>query len=145
MYEKIFLDLQQDEIEFADPNFKSLYYSLIQTYQKEEKVQPERLMQSDDMQFNQVISDILMQDENHRLDRWDRKNIFVKPKEKELARMVSETILSLRRHLIDQKIHELQKQTQEEAAILDHSEQLEEIKSYLILRTLVSKRLDRVL
>ena len=145
MYEKIFLDLQQDEIEFADPNFKSLYYSLIQTYQKEEKVQPERLMQSDDMQFNQVISDILMQDENHRLDRWDRKNIFVKPKEKELARMVSETILSLRRHLIDQKIHELQKQTQEEAAILDHSEQLEEIKSYLTLRTLVSKRLDRVL
>lgn len=145
VYEKIFLDLQQDEIEFADPNFKSLYYSLIQTYQKEEKVQPERLMQSDDMQFNQVISDILMQDENHRLDRWDRKNIFVKPKEKELARMVSETILSLRRHLIDQKIHELQKQTQEEAAILDHSEQLEEIKSYLTLRTLVSKRLDRVL
>ncbi|MEL0262949.1 MAG: hypothetical protein VW933_06290, partial [Flavobacteriaceae bacterium] len=65
--------------------------------------------------------------------------------EKELARMVSETILSLRRHLIDQKIHELQKQTQEEAAILDNSEQLEEIKSYLILRTLVSKRLDRVL
>ncbi|MGC6403234.1 MAG: DNA primase [Flavobacteriaceae bacterium] len=145
VYEKIFLDLQQDEIEFADPNFKSLYYSLIQTYQKEEKVQPERLMQSDDMQFNQVISDILMQDENHRLDRWDRKNIFVKPKEKELARMVTETILSLRRHLIDQKIHELQKQTQEEAAILDHSEQLEEIKSYLTLRTLVSKRLDRVL
>lgn len=144
VFEKIFLDLQQDEVEFADPRFKSLFYTLIQSYQKDGVVHPDRLLQSDDPKFNQVISDILMEDEHHQLHSWERKNIFVKTHEKEIARRVTETILSLRRHLIDQKIIELQGKTKEQT-IEDGDEQLEEIKSYLHLRTLVSKKLNRVL
>ena len=144
VFEKIFLDLQQDEVEFADPRFKSLFYTLIQSYQKDGVVHLDRLLQSDDPKFNQVISDILMEDEHHQLHSWERKNIFVKTHEKEIARRVTETILSLRRHLIDQKIIELQGKTKEQT-IEDGDEQLEEIKSYLHLRTLVSKKLNRVL
>ena len=144
VFEKIFLDLQQDEVEFADPHFKSLFYTLIQSYQKDGVVHPDRLLQSDDPKFNQVISDILMEDEHHQLHGWERKNIFVKTHEKEIARRVTETILSLRRHLIDQKIIELQGKTKVQS-IEDGDEKLEEIKSYLHLRTLVSKKLNRVL
>jgi DNA primase len=85
-----------------------------------------------------------MEDEHHQLHSWERKNIFVKTHEKEIARRVTETILSFRRHLIDQKIIELQGKTKEQT-IEDGDEQLEEIKSYLHLRTLVSKKLNRVL
>lgn len=141
VYEKIFLDLQQDEIEFTNENFRSLYGALIQMFQKEGVLQTDRLFAENDEAFNAVISDLLMADERYQLHDWERKNIYVKSSDSDVARQVNETILSLRRYLIDQKIKELQERTTEEATAQEY---LEDIKSYLTLRSLVTKRLDRV-
>ena len=141
VYEKIFLDLQQDEIEFTNENFRSLYSALIQMFQKEGALKTDRLFLENDETFNAVISDLLMADERYQLHDWERKNIYVKSSDSDVARQVNETILSLRRYLIDQKIKELQEQTNEEAVAQEY---LEDIKSYLTLRSLVTKRLGRV-
>ena len=61
---------------------------------------------------NEIITDLVMRDEQHQLHEWEKRNIFVKKnKGSEVVHLVSETILSLRRFLIDQKIIELQEQT----------------------------------
>jgi DNA primase len=143
VYEKIFLDLQQDEIEFTDQNFRVLYEAIIKMYQKEGSLQTDRLFTEDDTVFNATISDLLMADERYQLHDWERRNIYVKQSDSDVARQVSETILSLRRLLIDQKIKELQGHTSDSLAEM-HQEHLEDIKGYLALRSLVTKKLDRV-
>ena len=110
-------------------------------FQKEGVLQTDRLFAENDEAFNAVISDLLMADERYQLHDWERKNIYVKSSDSDVARQVNETILSLRRYLIDQKIKELQERTTEEATAQEY---LEDIKSYLTLRSLVTKRLDRV-
>ena len=37
VFEKIFLDLQQDEIELANPNFKALYHVLLEQFQNQRR------------------------------------------------------------------------------------------------------------
>ena len=59
-----------------------------------------------------------------------------------MVQLVSETILSLRRYLIDQKIVELQMNTKK---LEDNRETLIEIKRYQRLKNIISNKLDRVL
>ena len=70
------------------------------------------------------------------------KNIFVKNKVNQISRYVDETILNLRRFLIDQKIQELQLKVKEND---ENKNLLEEILSYSKLKKVLSERLNRVL
>mgnify|MGYP006259790457 FL=1 len=54
------------------------------------------------------MSDILINDDKYQLHDWERKNIYVKKIGSELSQLVNETILNMRRYLIDKKINELQ-------------------------------------
>ena len=83
-----------------------------------------------------------MRDEQHQLHEWEKRNIFVKNKGTEVVQLVSETILSLRRFLIDQKIIELQEQTKINNK---NDDILQDILSYQQLKKVISKRLNRVL
>ncbi|MEK9609153.1 MAG: hypothetical protein VW058_05725 [Flavobacteriaceae bacterium] len=83
-----------------------------------------------------------MKEEQHQLHDWEKRNIFVKNKGTEVVRMVNETILSMRRYLIDQKIVELQLNTKEQG---ENQETLQEIISWQQLKKVVSNKLDRVL
>ncbi len=78
-------------------------------------------MQTDDISQNEIITDLVMKEEQHQLHDWEKRNIFVKNKGTEVVRMVNETILSMRRYLIDQKIVELQLNTKEQGKIKKHS------------------------
>ena len=112
VYEKIFLDLQEDEVELSNDHFRGLFYQLVESHQKNGgNIKLEKLMQSNDLDQNEIITDLVMRDEQHKLHEWEKRNIFVKNKGTEVVQLVSETILSLRRFLIDQKIIELQEQT----------------------------------
>ncbi len=143
VYEKIFLDLQQDEIELSNPTFKGLYYHLIEYYQAHEgDLNLEKIMQSDDLSQNEIISDLIMREEQYQLHDWEKRNVFVKAKGSEVEQLVSETILSMRRHLIDQKILELQLNTKDQQ---ENKELLQDIVSYQNLRKMLSNRLNRVL
>ena len=84
-----------------------------------------------------------MNEDRYQLHDWFSKDIVVKDKKKVISQLVSETILSLRTYLINEKVKELQEETQNN--LEDNSEVLEEITDYYKLKSLLSKRLNRVL
>ena len=82
-----------------------------------------------------------MSEERYELHNWVSKNIFVKNKEKGISQLVSETILSLRTYLINKKVDELK----DEIKIENNNDKiLEEINEYHKLKSLLSKKLNRV-
>ena len=143
VYEKIFLDLQQDEIELSHETFKKIFYKLIEFYQSYQgDLNLEKIMQTDDLIQNEIITDLVMKEEQHQLHDWEKRNVFVKVKGSEVVRLVSETILSMRRYLIDQKITELQKGTNDQQY---NKDLLKEIQMYQSLKNIISNRLHRVI
>ena len=143
VFEKIFLDLQQDEVELANANFKTLFYLLIQHFQVEGQIAIDKLIPTLDGELSSLVSNILMNEDQYQLHDWEKKNIFVKSRDSQVPQLVNETILTLRKLLIDKKIEELQNQVQDKE--LHHAEILEEVMSYYQLKQVVSKKLNRVI
>ena len=143
VFEKIFLDLQQDEIELANSNFKTLFYLLIQHFQIEGQISIDKLIPTLDVELSSLVSNILMNDEQHQLHHWEKKNIFVKSKDSQISQLVNETILTLRKLLIDKKIEELQEQVKDNDE--HHAQILEDVMSYYQLKKVVSRKLNRVI
>ena len=83
-----------------------------------------------------------MENEKYKLHNWDKKNIFVKQPQDQVGQSVIQTILSLRRFLINEKIQRLNGQL--EASSENDAHLLEEINMYNELRQLVSQKLSRV-
>ena len=145
VHEKVFLDLQQDEVELIQPEFQSLYSQLIESYQLEGELKLEKIMQQEDPGLGKIISDILLADEVHQLHDWEKKNIFVKDRQNSVGQLVSETILTFRRYLIDQKIQSLLEEVKEKKSGKLETEFLEDVMQYQSLKKLLSKKLNRVL
>ena len=143
VYEKVFLDLQEDEIELADLQFRNLYYKLIEELNKDENFSIRTFMTALDQEMVAQVSSILMEDEKYALHHWEKKDIYPKHKENTVSQLVSETILTLRCYLIKKRIAALQKGTEQDQG--DHRDTLEEIMNYLNLNKLLNKKLNRVL
>ncbi|WP_166963179.1 DNA primase [Yeosuana marina] len=144
VFEKIFLDLQEDEMEFTNPKFKTLYYTIIDTLNQNPEFQLKTFINTVDADMANEITTILMEDERYTLDDWERMQIFPKEKKHSVAQLVSETILSLRCFLIDQKVKEFQQKTVANKAEINKSI-LEEVKDYSGLKMLLSRKLNRAL
>ena len=142
VYEKIFLDLQQDEIEFTNESFKIIYEKIINEFQKNQKLILEVFLNSLNQDLANHVTGILMNEDQYELHDWLSKDIFVKHKDKVISQLVSETILSLRTFLINKKVEELKEETK---GSLENDKILEEIGDYHKLKTLLSKKLNRVL
>ena len=145
VYEKIFLDLQQDEVELIQPEFQILYTQLIERFQLEGDVKPEKIIQQEDPYLGQILTDILFADEAHQLHDWEKKNIFVKDRKSAVGQLVSETILTFRRYLIDQKIQSLMDIAKKPDASEEDKIFLEDVMQYQNLKKLLSRKLNRVL
>ena len=143
VYEKIYLDLQEDEIELANPKFREIYYTLIEALNQAEEFSIQALMTGLEQQMANDISSILMEEERYSLDDWERKDIYPKAKETVIAQLVSETILTLRCFLIKKRMLALQNETQDVHE--DNKEVLEEIINYIQLNKLLNQKLNRVL
>lgn len=144
VFEKIFLDLQEDEIEFANKEFKELYYEIINKLNREQDLKLDSFVNQLQPEKALAISDILMNEERDRLHRWDTKEIFVKLKDQTIVQLVSETLLNLRRDLVAQKIEELANEVNSlEPAEIEIV--LQNIQDYNLLRTVLSEKLRRVL
>ncbi len=144
VFEKVFLDLQDDEMEFTDEKFKSLYYTIIDALNQNPELDLKTFVNSVDKELASEITTILMDDERYNLDNWQRMNIYPKEKHHTVAQLVSETILSLRCFLIDQKVKEFQKETVQNKS-QSNKDILEEVKDYSSLKMLLSRKLNRVL
>ena len=144
VYEKIFLDLQEDEIELADPIFRKLFSKLVSAYQMKADSAISKLVFSENIELNSVIVDLIMETERYFIHSWETKNIFVKSKTHDIGQLVSETILTLRKNLINDKINDLKSEL-----VKDNSKKnkdlLEDIMNYNLLKKIVSNKLNRVL
>lgn len=94
VYQKIFLDLQEDEIEFTDPQFQDLYYRIIEGYHQNPELKIDSFMHDLPNELAEQATHILMDEEKYDLHQWDRKLIFVKEKKDNVAQVVNETILN---------------------------------------------------
>ncbi|WP_027078883.1 DNA primase [Maribacter antarcticus] len=143
VFKKIFLDLQEDEIEFTNSQFRDIYYLLIAALNQAEEFAIQGFMMGLEQEMANNISSLLMEEEKYALHDWERKDIYPKAKETSIAQLVSETILTLRCFLIKKRMLTLQNETQDKQD--DNKEVLEEIMNYLQLNTLLNKKLNRVL
>ncbi|WP_424002163.1 DNA primase [Maribacter sp. IgM3_T14_3] len=143
VYEKIYLDLQEDEIELANEDFRKMYSRLIEALNEKEEFSITNFVNGLEQEMANQISSILMEEERYKLDDWERKEIFPKKKEIGVAQLVSETILTLRCFLIKKRMATLQNTT--EGVEKDNREALEEIMNYIQLNKLLNQKLNRVL
>ena len=140
VFEKIYLDLQQDEIEFTHSPFKDIFNKLINGFNNGTTLSIENFINDLDSSSSKIVSDILINDEKYQLHDWERKNIYVKKIGSELSQLVNETILNMRRFLIDKKIIELQGFQKED----NKKDILEQVMSYYKLKKVLSAKLNRV-
>ena len=143
VFEKIYLDLQEDEMQFTDTNFKALYYSLIDKLNQEEAFSATDFINNLDQKMATLVTSILMDDEKYALHDWERNQIIPKEKEHSIAQLVNQTILSLRCFLIDQKVAAFKEDTLKEDA--DSRNIIEDVKDYLGLKMLLSRKLGKVI
>lgn len=143
VYEKVFLDLQQDEIELTHPFFQKTYNKMIEQFQDSGSLQPQYFFDGSESEQDGLLSEMMMENEKYQLHNWEKKNIFVQSPKEKIVQSVTQTILTLRRYLIGQKItaltHDLETTLEETADVL------EEISMYNELRQLVSQKLSRVI
>jgi len=143
VFEKLYLDLQQDEVELSNPKFKKIYYELISQFSEKADFAIESYVNQADMEISSEITSILMDEEKYGLHNWESKEIYVKDKIGSVSQLTSETILSLRCFLIDKRVKDLGKETLNKKD--GNHEILEEIMNYHQLKRLLSKKLNRVL
>ncbi len=144
VYQRIFLSLQEDETELANPLFKNIYNDLITYFNQNETFELEKYLSQLPPELSQEVTSILMNDERESLHNWEAKNIFVKAKDKTISQYVSETILTLRWFLVNKIIDELKSSVTQEAEV-DNSETLSMVVDYLGLTNIFSKKLGRVI
>ncbi|MFO7720813.1 MAG: DNA primase [Gillisia sp.] len=144
VFEKIYLDLQEDEIAFTNDDFRKLYLLLVAKLNEKGTIELDVIMNELEPELSSLVSTILMEEEQYVLHDWERMEIMVKTKDKSVGRLVNETILALRRFLITQKIDELSR-TINESEEEDPRKRLEDIMDYQSLKRVLSNRLNRVM
>ena len=144
VYQKIYLDLQEDEIELTHPEFRDIYAAIITEYHKQQALKVDQFVRELDPQKGALVTNLLMNEEKYRLDDWERKEVYVKDKKDGVAQLVSETILNFRRHLVSQKIDQLSDKVQQTDDPSQKENSLQEIVDYLTLKKVLSDKLNRV-
>lgn len=143
VYEKIFLDLQEDEIEFANEMFRDLYNRIIHEFSTNESLKIDSFTDQITEEQAAEVASILMQEERNVLHRWEDKEIYVKNKSELEPREVTETILNFRRFLIKKKVDELIESIKQNLAE-QNTEVIEQAMAYKDLELLISQKLNRV-
>ena len=138
---ELYLNLQDDEIEFSNEIFQSIYYEMIHQLNQVDKIEMESFINHSNPDISSIVTSILMDDEKYTLSDWNRKNIFVTESVEVLSKLVSDAILNLRRILIDKKIQQLINPSDGVAA---QNIDLEMIQNYTELKKRLYNKLMRV-
>ena len=144
VYQRIYLSLQEDEVELANPLFRDIFNDLINFYHQNENFSLEKYLMHLQPDFAQEVTDILMEDERVILHNWEGQNIFPKSKSETISQNVSETILTLRWYLVGKIIEELKSSLSSEPDS-DNTEPLSLTMDYNTLIHSFSKKLGRVM
>ncbi len=142
VFEKIYMDLHEDEMEFSNENFRKIYYKIIECYNENKEISNDKILNALPRELEIEITNILMNDEKYMLHDWERNSIFPKAKNTSISQLVIETILNLRCFLIDKKLNEFKDKTSDN---IDNKLVLEDVVNYSSLKTRLSKKLNRVI
>ncbi|WP_339657365.1 DNA primase [Flavobacterium frigidarium] len=142
VFQRIYLSLQEDEVELANPLFKDIFNDLINYYLQNEAFSLEQYLMHLQPEFAQEVTDILMEDERLIMHNWEGQNIFPKSKNDTIAQNVAETILTMRWYLVGRIIEELKATI---APGADNIESMTMIQDYNGLTLAFSKKLGRVM
>jgi len=138
---EIYLNLQDDEVEFSNGIFKHIYYEIIGQLNQEEIISVDMLVNHENSEVANLVTTILMDDERYVLSDWERKNIYTRSKSSDLAKMVLDAIYNIRRILIEQKINSLITDVGVEE---ERDKIMESIINYNNLKHRLFERLNRV-
>jgi len=141
VFKELYLNLQEDEIEFTNAVFQMVYYELINQISQNEKIEISSLIHHENKEIANEVTSILMDEEKYTLNEWERKNIFVTETISILPKLVTDAILNLRRILIERKINEIMKEAQENNSV---SVDLELVANYTGLKKRLFEKLNRV-
>ena len=142
VFEKIYMDLHIDEMEFSNENFKNIYFRIIECFNENKEINIDKFINelSDKQQLE--VTNIVMDNEKYFLHDWEKNNIYPKRKKDTLAQLTIETVLNLRCFLIDKKVNGFRNEVKENQLDENH---LEEVVNYSKLKKLLSEKLNRVL
>ena len=142
--ERVFLSLQEDEIEFTNELFKSIYSSLIDYYHQNNKDLDfdDYLLTLPENSVQEVTSIIMEYERNTVSENWQRKNIFIKFREMSISQNVTETIYTLRWYLVEKLKDNLKTSITVDS---DNTEILETINDYNKLINNFSEKSGRVM
>lgn len=144
VYQRIYLSLQEDEVELANPLFRAIYNDLVNYFHQHETFELEQYLMRLDPELAREVTHILMEEEREVLHNWESKQIVVKQKNQTISQYVSETILTLRWFLVDKIISDLKNSISNEPEA-DNSEILSTAMDYYTLINSFSSKLGRVL
>ena len=139
--QEIYLNLQDDEIEFTKDVFKSIYSILITQFNLNQNIDIKHFTNHENPLIAQLASDVVLEEDKYILSKWESRDIVVKPKESHISKQVTDIILNLRRVLIDEKIKTVMQSIKDKHP---QKEQIEEVLNYTRLRKLVFDKLHRV-
>ncbi|WP_299834732.1 DNA primase [uncultured Tenacibaculum sp.] len=153
---ELYLNLQEDEIEFSNEIFRVVYYEIIHQLNQDEKISIDKLIANENTTIAEVVTNILMDEERYQLSDWSRKDIEVTGVEKILPKLVTDAILNLRRVLVERKLTDIVKKGQELSTeteetieesekIKTYNELKEEVVNYIELKKLLYEKLSRVI
>lgn len=142
VFKELYLNLQDDEIEFTNAIFQLVYHELINQIGQNEKIEISSLINHENKEIANEVTSILMDEEKYTLSEWERKNIFVTETVNILPKLVTDAILNLRRILIERKINEIMKEAQSENS---KKVDLELISNYTGLKKRLFEKLNRVI
>ena len=143
VYEKIFLELQEDEIELANPDFKQIYELLMGKLSENPNYDVNRIANELPIELSEKVSGMLLDDENNQLHDWSKRDIVPKAKDAHLETIVGDIILNIRSLLVHHLIQSLTQQMAQ-ANEEEKKELLENIMNYIQLQKLLAKRLNIV-
>ncbi len=143
IYEKIFLELQEDEIELANPDFKQIYELLMGKLSENPNYDVNRIANELPIELSEKVSGMLLDDDSNQLHDWSKRDIVPKAKDAHLDAIVSDIILNIRSLLVHHLIQSLTQQMAQ-ANEEEKKELLENVMNYIQLQKLLAKRLNIV-
>ena len=142
VFEKIYMDLHIDEMEFSNEDFKNIYFRIIDCFNENKEINIDKFINELGEKQQLEVTNIVMDNEKYFLHDWEKNNIYPKRKKDTLAQLTVETVLNLRCYLIDKKVNGF-RDVGKNSELNNHH--LEEVVNYSKLKKLLSEKLNRVL
>lgn len=147
---EIYVNLQEDEIEFTNTVFLKIYYEIIDRLNQDQTIDLDALTNHQDAEIAGMVTNILMDEEQHNLSDWERHDILPQSKEKGLPKFVPDVIYNLRRFLVKELIDSILvklKSDQSDPIVKKENfnkELLKEAQDYIGLQKILAEKLNRV-